>query len=105
MIRGNMILKTIVLGALFVLPAAVRADDAQNTTSRSPMVEDKDGVIASNEYEVISTNGSITRALCPYSCEMRDLPKKFCKTWQSKQEPSMCYVQDTRIPTEAITLK
>jgi len=107
MFPEKMFLKTIVLGTLLILPVSARADNSQrtDTSSRTPMVEDKDGNLASNEFEVISTNNSITRALCPYSCEMRGLPKKFCKTWQSKQDPSMCYVQDTRIPSDAISLK
>ncbi len=55
-------------------------------------------------YEVVSTNGSITRSLCPYTCEMHGLPRSHCRTWQSKQDPTRCYVQDTRIPSDAIHL-
>lgn len=73
------------------------ADETQTT-----MTEDKDGVLVAGEYEVISTNGSITRSKCPYTCEMRGLPKQYCKTWQSLKDKELCYVQDTRIPSNAI---
>ena len=72
------------------------------TGSHSGMKEDQDGNLDKGEYEIISTNGSITRALCPYTCEMRGLPQKTCKSWQSKQDKTMCYVQDTTIATQAI---
>lgn len=63
---------------------------------------DNDGNLEKDEYEVISANGSITRALCPYTCEMRGLPKQNCKQWTSVRDKSLCYVQDTRIPSDAI---
>ena len=69
---------------------------------RTPMTENKDGDLKSNEYEVISTNGAITRAFCPYTCAMRELPSSHCRTWRSQTEPSKCYVEDTRLKTDAI---
>ncbi len=66
------------------------------------MVENRDGELKPNEYEVISTNGSITRAFCPYTCAMRGLEGKHCKTWRSLSDPKLCYVQDTRIKSDAI---
>lgn len=66
------------------------------------MVEDDDGYLKANEYEVISTNGAITRAFCPYTCAMRDLPAEHCKTWRSLNDPELCYVQDTRVSSAAI---
>ena len=60
------------------------------------MVEDKDGDIQPNEYRVISVNGSTTRRPCPYTCEMRQIPKESCKEWKSLED-SECYVQDLRI--------
>ena len=66
------------------------------------MVEDEDGYLKENEYEVISTNGAITRAFCPYTCAMRGLETKDCKAWRSLNDPELCYVQDNRVPTAAI---
>jgi hypothetical protein len=66
------------------------------------MTEDVDGELSAGEFTVISPNGSITRALCPYSCDMRGLPKNFCKSWRSKSASTLCYLQDTRIPSSAV---
>ncbi len=66
------------------------------------MKEDTDGVLEKNEYTVISTNNSVTRSLCPYTCEMRNIPAAHCKQWKSVREPEKCYVQDLRLPSEAI---
>ena len=66
------------------------------------MVENRDGELKSNEYEVIDMNGSITRAFCPYTCAMRGLEAKYCKAWRSVSDPKLCYVQDTRIKSDAI---
>jgi len=69
----------------------------------APMVENHGGgELKPNEYEVISTNGSITRAICPYTCAMRGLAAKHCKTWRSLSNPKLCYVQDTRLKSDAI---
>ena len=70
---------------------------------RTPMVENRGGsALKPDEYEVISTNGAITRAICPYSCAMRGLEAKHCKTWRSLSNPKLCYVQDTRLKSDAI---
>lgn len=66
------------------------------------MKEDADGELIPGEYTVISPNGSITRALCPYTCDMRGLPKNSCKSWRSKSDSTQCYLQDTRIPSSAV---
>ncbi len=55
-----------------------------------------------NEYINIDPQGSITRSQCPYTCADRDIPKEHCKTWTSKSNPDDCYVQDTRIKSNAI---
>ena len=73
-----------------------------NVQPQTGMIQDEDGNLQVNEFEIISPNGSITRGLCPYSCEMRGVSKQHCKTWQSAQNPSLCYVQDMRIPSDAI---
>ena len=73
-------------------------------TGKAPhpsMIEDTDGELGANEYIVISPNGSITRAHCPYTCEMRGLPAEHCKTWKSVTNDE-CYVQDLRIPSNAM---
>ena len=72
-------------------------------TGRTPMVENRGGSeLKPNEYEAIDTSGAITRALCPYTCAMRGLEAKHCKTWRSLSNPKLCYVQDTRIKSDAI---
>ena len=102
-------LKRIILAAaLIFVPSTVFAEEQPRTESvsgRTPMNLDQDGVLAMNEYEVISMNDSITRAKCPYTCEMRGIPKESCKTWQSQQDKQLCYVQDTRIASNAIAIK
>lgn len=68
----------------------------------SSMKEDMDGRLEPGEYTVISPNGSITRSFCPYTCEMRGLPKEHCKAWKSVMNPELCYLQDTRITSAAV---
>ena len=106
--------KMIALTILVLLPlCAYAGEKAQGENSANKnikaertsttMVENRGGSeLKPNEYEVISTNGSITRALCPYTCAMRGLDAKYCKTWRSLNDPKLCYVQDTRIKTDAI---
>ena len=85
--------------------AAEEVKQAEQPIAPHPsMTENKDGVLKQGEYEVISTNGSVTRSFCPYTCEMRGLPKQYCRTWKSVQEPDKCYVQDTRLPSEAVPI-
>lgn len=62
-------------------------------------VEDTDGELMPNEYRLVDTKGSVTRRPCPYTCEMRDIPKEFCKEWKSitNAVDGECYVQDLRI--------
>lgn len=55
------------------------------------------------QVEVISPNGALTRKVCPYTCEDRELPKQHCKTWRSKDNIS-CYVWDTRLPQDAVPI-
>ena len=66
------------------------------------MVENVDGDLKANEYEVIDPDGAITRAFCPYTCAMRGIEAKYCKAWRSLNDPNLCYVQDTRIQSDAI---
>lgn len=80
--------------------------DAASAAAKHPSVrEDKDGALQPGEYTVIDTKGGTTRAHCPYTCADRGLPAEHCKSWQSASDKSLCYLQDTRIPSEAIPLK
>jgi NAD-dependent SIR2 family protein deacetylase len=95
--------KIIALTIFVLLPLSVYAGEkAQGKNSATTMVQNIDGLLKQNEYEVISTNGAITRAFCPYTCAMRGIEAKHCKTWRSTNDPTLCYVQDTRIKTDAI---
>ena len=102
-------LLVVVLSMLIVFPETVRADDKQvfhgwpqQIASHPEMELSKDGKEREGQYIIIDMSGSITRSVCPYTCEMRGLPREHCRTWQSLQNPKLCYVQDTRIPSEAI---
>ena len=89
-----------------VAPPSAQGGGSPGSLAPHPsMKENVDGNLREGEYEVISMNGSITRALCPYTCEMRGIPKKSCKTWGSLQDRTKCYVQDTRIPSGAVPIK
>ena len=61
------------------------------------MRENRDGVIKDNEYRVISLDGSLTRRPCPYTCEMRGIPRQHCREFKSG-DGTECYVKDTRYP-------
>lgn len=85
--------------------AEVKDNPPAGTLAPHPsMKENTDGELRQGEYEVISMNGGVTRAFCPYTCEMRGLPKQHCRTWQSLQDKTKCYVEDTRIPSQAIPI-
>ena len=70
-------------------------------TSAAIMHEDKDGEIAADEYQIISVNGGVTRRPCPYTCEMRGIPRDHCKEWTSNNKVD-CYVQDTSKPADVM---
>jgi hypothetical protein len=104
---GGTMKKIIVLSILVFLPliayAGEKSKENNIESGRTPMVENRGGSeLKPNEYEVISTNGAITRATCPYTCGMRGLEAKHCKTWRSLSNPKLCYVQDTRLKSDAI---
>jgi hypothetical protein len=104
--------KTIALTIFVLLPLIVYAGEKEQEknpasnnieSGRTPMIENRGGhELKPNEYEVISTNGAITRAICPYTCAMRGLELKHCKTWRSLSNPILCYVHDTRLESDAI---
>ncbi len=89
---------------LLLLPTVAFAGDPENSTGTTSMKEDKDGNLEPGEFEKISPNGSVTRALCPYTCEQRGLEAKNCKTWKSELDTTRCYVQDTRLPSNAVPM-
>ena len=103
-------MKKIVALCIFVLlPLIAYAGEKEQEknpaieSGRTPMVENRGGhELQPNEYVVISTNGAITRAICPYTCAMRGLEAKHCKTWRSLSNPKLCYVHDTRLESDAI---
>jgi len=99
--------KIIALTIFVLLPLIAYAGEKEPENSsesgRTPMVENRGGhELQPDEYEVISTNGAITRAICPYTCAMRGLEAIHCKTWRSLSNPKLCYVHDTRLKSDAI---
>ena len=99
-------MKTVIALALTLcLTAAPASAAGPGGQHGQNMREDVDGNLQHGEYIKISPNGSITRALCPYSCNMRGIPQGNCKTWKSVQHPDQCYVQDTRIPSDAVPVR
>ena len=86
------------------VPAAP-VDTHPASGSHAAMREDKDGDFQTGEYTVIDTKGATTRAHCPYTCADRGLAAEHCKAWQSASDKSLCYLQDKRIPTDAIPFK
>ena len=101
-------MKKIIALIIFVLLPVIaygggKAQKNNIESGRTPMVENRGGSeLKPNEYEVISTNGAITRAICPYTCAMRGLEPRHCKTWRSLSNPKLCYVHDTRLESDAI---
>lgn len=106
--NGGTMIKMIALTILVLLPLTAYAGEksaiknVETGRTATTMMENRDGELKPNEYEVISTNGAITRAFCPYTCAMRGLEAKHCKAWRSLSDPKLCYVQDTRLKTDAI---
>lgn len=104
-------MKTLKFTALILLSAVpVVADNNAKVTkdsSTQPKQAELTERLRDNQkqgVEVISSNGAVTRAPCPYTCEMRGLPLEHCKTWPSPSDPGQCYVWDTRLPQDAIPL-
>lgn len=107
---------TLSILAIFICALSAWAEPADNEVSdasrasmeaaeQPTMHKDADGVLGRGEYEEISQNGALTRALCPYTCADRGIPKEHCRTWPSKMDPTLCYVWDTRLPNEAVPLR
>lgn len=83
------------------LPVPERASEmVSSVPHKADMKPDTDGNLEKGEYEIITPNGAVTRAFCPYTCDMRGLPASRCKAWPSASEPEKCYVQDTSMPSD-----
>jgi hypothetical protein len=98
-------MKKYILLVTLLLPALGVAEDELPPAKEAvtvPRLQSPQSDTVVREVETISTNGSITRASCPHTCEDRGLPVTQCKTWTSENDPSKCYVMDTTKPTEAI---
>ena len=65
---------------------------------------DRDAQLPPNEYVKVDLEGGVTKSSCPYTCEDRGLAKEYCKIWESVLDANECYVQDIRIPSDAIPL-
>lgn len=68
----------------------------------SGLQQDMDGQLEEKEYRCISSNCSVTRAVCPHTCEDRGLAPENCQTWKSKSNEQECYVKDTRYDTDVM---
>ena len=103
----------IILAAILVFSLnnkwAYAVDDSKDQIpgkdTHPTMQEDKDGILKPGEYIVISPNGAVTRAFCPYTCSDRGLSKENCKTWSSISNPNECYVWDTRLPNDVVPIR
>ncbi len=79
---------------------------AKNSAAKMRAMKlDNNGLLEKDEYEFVSKNESIARALCPYNCVDRGLSSKDCRAWSSIQDPTKCYVQDLRLQSEAINFR
>ena len=85
-------------------PGLTNSDAASAAAKHPSMREDKDGDLQPGEYTVIDTKGGTTRAHCPYVCADRGLPPEHCKAWESASDKTLCYLQDTRIHSDAVPL-
>lgn len=64
--------------------------------------QDMDGQLEEKEYRCVSSNCSVTRAVCPHTCEDRGLAPENCQTWKSKSNEQECYVKDSRYDTDVM---
>ena len=104
-------LMTLVLVLLVCFPAgaeqlppgasAVWSETALRNANHPNMTLSTD-VVRPGSYVIVDQSGSITRSTCPYSCKDRGLPENHCRSWPSVSNPGECYVQDTRIRSDAI---
>ena len=88
--------------ALFILlPVSFVVSQEREASRASAMKPDQDGELQPDEYEVLTSNGGLTRRPCPYTCEMRGVARQHCREWKSRDQ-SLCYVWDTRFPQDAV---
>ncbi|MCB0324075.1 MAG: lipid-binding SYLF domain-containing protein [Bdellovibrionales bacterium] len=74
---------------------------SQHAEHPSMKLHQGSGPVQADEYVIVDLTGSVTRSPCPYTCQDRGLAQANCRAWPSKQDPKECYVQDTRIPSDA----
>jgi hypothetical protein len=95
-------MKNLLILLVAIVPFSVAAQETnQGASSGAPSVQ---APAEPDDVEVVSMNGSVTRAKCPYTCEMRGIPRKFCREWKSRMYGDRCYVQDTRLPSNAVPI-
>jgi len=75
----------------------------QNAAHPTMKLHGNTGAIADDEYIIMDMVGSVTRSACPYTCEDRGLAKQNCRAFQAAKDKSQCYVQDTRIKSNAFS--
>jgi hypothetical protein len=90
-----------ILFFLLLLPISRILADSPTPAPVNTYVENTDGHIKEGEFQFVSPNGAVTRRPCPYTCEMRGLPKQHCKVWRSV-DGTLCYVWDTRLPQHSV---
>ena len=99
----NTRLAKFIAAAILFFPHLAFAEGLAPVVQENPVMrENKDGDIKPGEYQRISENGGLTRRPCPYSCEMKGIPRKNCKEWVSRRDTNLCYVEDTRLPSDAV---
>jgi hypothetical protein len=98
----------VVIVTLSLTSAVAHAENESHKSVDAGGVKDGTSTIEAGskgtEVEVVSANGSITRAKCPHTCADRSIPKGSCREWRSKMYPDVCYVEDTSKPSDAIPL-
>lgn len=97
-------MKTLIDTILVILILNISPALAENRPSNTEMKADQDGKIEADEYRLISANGGLTRRPCPYTCEMRGIPRENCKEFKST-DGSECYVEDKRLSQNAVNVR
>ena len=103
--NGSQNLKlSVVLIAILALSAQLSLAQDKNVDIAPSKGDHGDAGPQGREVEVVSANGSVTRAKCPHSCVDRKIPQTSCREWRSKMYPDVCYVEDLRKPSDAVPL-
>ena len=100
--KGDKMKVALFISMLTISIYHLQAEEATKYESTNQEIKSVNNENLLKKVEVMSLNGAVTRADCPYTCEMRSLPKEHCKTWVATSDPSLCYVWDTRLPQKAV---